>query len=363
MNHSELLEFTFFRGRVGLYKILESLGIGKGHEVITQAYTCVAVPEGILASGATPVYVDIDPYGYTLDPNDLQRVITDKTRAIIVQHTFGLPADMGPIIQTAQKHNLMIIEDCCHTVTSKHFGQTVGTFGKAAFYSFEYGKPYPVGAGGSVFTLDPQIKKKLKEVCEDLDEPPLLTQYKIELQALVFRYLYKPSLYWFLKNTFQALSKTGLLKGNYNAISAGEISDEFGWQMGSLARQRLTKLIQQSDLVNNPEDLYLKPLNGLNVRLPITRDNDDVRFIRYPIQVSDKKALVQLAQKKKVEVADWYRSPVHPLEGDKLLKIHYAPGSCPNAEKRSTHAVSLPLRGNISNKYIDKLVKVIKSTS
>ena len=159
MNHPDLLEFTFFRGRVGLYKILESLGIGKGHEVITQAYTCVAVPEGILASGATPVYVDIDASGYTLDPNDLQRVITDKTRAIIVQHTFGLPADMEPIVQAAQEHNLMIIEDCCHTVKSKHFGQTLGTFGKAAFYSFEYGKPYPVGAGGSVVTLDPNSKK------------------------------------------------------------------------------------------------------------------------------------------------------------------------------------------------------------
>ena len=133
--------------------------------------------------------------------------------------------------------------------------------------------------------------------------------------------------------------------------------------MGSLARQRLSELIQQSDLVSNPEELYFNPLNGLNVQLPTTRDNDDVCFIRYPIQVSDKKALIQLAQKKKVEVADWYRSPIHPLEGDELLKIHYTPGSCPNAEKRSTHAVSLPLRGNISNKYIDKLVKVIKSTS
>ncbi|HIE26284.1 TPA: hypothetical protein EYP66_03250, partial [Candidatus Poribacteria bacterium] len=91
---SRFAKLTFFRGRVALYAILKALNIGPGDEVATQAFTCVAVPEGIMASGARPVWVDIEVDGYNMDAEDLRRKLTLRTRAIIVQHTYGIPADM-----------------------------------------------------------------------------------------------------------------------------------------------------------------------------------------------------------------------------------------------------------------------------
>lgn len=361
MNDLDLLDLTFFRGRVGLCKILQSLNIKAGDEVITQAFTCVAVPEGILASGGTPVYVDIEATGYTLDPAALERAINERTRALIVQHTFGIPANMEPILEIGKKHNLIIIEDCCHTVSSQYSGTTVGTFGDAAFYSFEYGKPYAIGAGGSVVANNAEIRKRLERLSSLLEFPTLATQLKIELQFLVFHYAYTPALYWFLKRNFHKLTRFGILKGNYNTISADTVSEEFHWRMGGLAKRRLSLLLKHRKEPNRLEAAYQSAFRHLNIRLPKVRQTDRADFIRFPIQVPNKKGLLETAQHSRVEVADWYRTPIHPLADGELLKVKYVPGSCPNAEQRAAETVSLPMHHSISRSYLSKLTTILEN--
>ncbi|MGI0148096.1 MAG: DegT/DnrJ/EryC1/StrS family aminotransferase, partial [Thermoplasmata archaeon] len=126
---------TFWKGRVALYAILRTLEIGHEDEVILPAFTCVVVPNAVRFAGATPVYADIVPGGYNLDPAGVERAVTPRTRAIIVQHTFGIPADLDPLLEIARRHGLAVIEDCAHSLGSEYRERGVGTFGLAAFFS------------------------------------------------------------------------------------------------------------------------------------------------------------------------------------------------------------------------------------
>ena len=105
--------FTFNSGRTALFAILKAFSIGPDDEVLLQAFTCVAVPNSIIWVGEKPIYIDIDE-SLNIDPTDIERKITVHTKAIIVQHTFGIPAQMDAIIRIARKHHLILIEDCAH---------------------------------------------------------------------------------------------------------------------------------------------------------------------------------------------------------------------------------------------------------
>ncbi|MFH1859640.1 MAG: DegT/DnrJ/EryC1/StrS family aminotransferase [bacterium] len=118
------------------------MGIGEGDEVLVEGFTCVVVPNAVIFAGAKPIYVAPDPKTYNMDINQIETKITPKTKAIIAQHTFGLPADMDLILDISRKHNLMVIEDCAPAMGATYKGKKVGTLGDAAFFSTTVVKGY-----------------------------------------------------------------------------------------------------------------------------------------------------------------------------------------------------------------------------
>lgn len=110
--------FYFFKGRIALYAILKAMGVKAGDEVIIPGFTCVVVPNAVLYLGAKPVYVDIEAHTYNINTKRIEEKITEKTKAIIAQHTFGIPAEMDKILEIAKKHNLYVVED-----SSRHWFQ------------------------------------------------------------------------------------------------------------------------------------------------------------------------------------------------------------------------------------------------
>lgn len=148
---------SFQRGRDALFILLQSLGIAEGDEVILQAYTCVVVPNAIQFLGATPVYVDIEKEGFNMDPALIEAAITPKTKALIIQHTFGEPADIEAIQAICKRHKLFLIEDCAHSLGSTHQGKPVGSFGDAAIWSFGRDKVISSVWGGMVTTNQDEL--------------------------------------------------------------------------------------------------------------------------------------------------------------------------------------------------------------
>src|SRR4051794_11309390 len=123
----------FWRGRVALYAILRSLGVGPGDEVVVPAFTCVAVPNAILYTGARPVYVDIDERTYTPDPAAVAGAVGASTRAILAQNTFGLSSDMEALRAAAPPH-AVVIDDSTHGLGGAHRGSPAGAGADAAFF-------------------------------------------------------------------------------------------------------------------------------------------------------------------------------------------------------------------------------------
>lgn len=356
---------VFFRGRVGLYAILQSLGIGAGDEVATQAFTCIAVPEGIMASRARPVFVDIEADGVNMDPADLQRKLTPSTKAIVIQHTFGIPARLDALLSIAKARGLPVIEDCCHSHNSKYNGQLLGSFGDAAFFSYEWGKPMVLGLGGSVRTNQPKLARRLDEVYSDFVAPSANLRYKILAQKLAFDVLLNPRRFWPVRDTFRRLSRLGLAKGNYNPVGTGEIADDFKLRMLADLERKYHSSYQSATVAfaehsRKIAELYQNGLTGRRIRLPQLPAEADTVFARFPLLVDDKPRLLAAARAARVEMADWYATPIHPLQREEWHLVHYSADSCPQAEQRAQSLVSLPTYPRVAIPHVDAANRLLR---
>ncbi len=150
-------------GTDALHIALRACGLGPGDEVITVSHTFIATVEAIILTGAKPVLIDIDPETYNMDPGQLEKAITPKTKAIIPVHIYGQPADMDPIIEIARAHNLKIIEDACQAHGAAYKGRRTGSMGDAGCFSFYFTKNLGAyGEGGIVTTSDPEIADRCR---------------------------------------------------------------------------------------------------------------------------------------------------------------------------------------------------------
>jgi len=149
-------------GTDALHLALLACGIKPGDEVITTPFTFIATAEAITNCGATPVFVDIDPKTYNIDPAQIKPRITAKTRAILPVHLYGQPADMDPILELARKYNLKVIEDCAQALGLGYKGKKVGSLGNAGCLSFFPSKVLGAyGDGGMVITSNPEIAERV----------------------------------------------------------------------------------------------------------------------------------------------------------------------------------------------------------
>ena len=151
-------------GTAGLHLMLLSAGIGADDEIITTPFSFVASANAILYVGAKPVFADIDPHTFNINPAEIEKKITKKTKAILVVHIFGQPADMDPIMKIARKHKIKILEDACESIGATYKGRKAGTFGEAAVFAFYPNKQMTTGEGGMIVTNS----KKIYDMCDSL---------------------------------------------------------------------------------------------------------------------------------------------------------------------------------------------------
>jgi perosamine synthetase len=149
-------------GTAGLHLCIRALNIGEGDEVIVPSFTFIAAANAIRYERAQPVFVDIDAESLNMSPESMERAITPKTRAILIVHTFGRPAEMTAILDIAKRHSLAVIEDACEAIGAEYDGKKVGTFGDAAVFGFYPNKQITTGEGGMVLTRRPELEKRIR---------------------------------------------------------------------------------------------------------------------------------------------------------------------------------------------------------
>jgi 8-amino-3,8-dideoxy-alpha-D-manno-octulosonate transaminase len=173
-------------GTAALITAVGALGVGPGDEVILPAWTWYSCFDAILAYGATPVFAEIDE-STNIDPTDIERHVTPRTKVIMVVHIMGEPVDMDPVLALARRHNLKILEDCAQSNGASYKGRPVGSIGDCGIYSFQLCKTISAGEGGAVVTSDPYVFERAARFhdlgqlrgphAEALGQPPRLSQF------------------------------------------------------------------------------------------------------------------------------------------------------------------------------------------
>jgi len=158
-------------GRMAFYYMLKALDLPPGSEIIFPSLTFWVVPELARVAGLSVVFADVDPKTFDMDPDSVERVISDRTRAIVPTHLYGLPCDMDRILAIAAKHDLIVLEDCAHALGASYKGKPVGTFGTGALFSFQTLKPLNCYGGGAALVSDRAVAARVRQIVEALPWP------------------------------------------------------------------------------------------------------------------------------------------------------------------------------------------------
>ena len=342
---------AFGGGRTSLRALLQALDVGPGDEVIVPAFTCVVVPFAIQHLGATPVYVDIGE-DYLLDLDRLREAVSERTKVIVAQHTFGYPDRVDEILAIARPNGIRVVEDSAHALGRWPDGSAPGSKTDGAFFSFENTKPITCFWGGAAVTMDDAVAARLREV---QDAAPRLGRWqtvRTGLHVLLAGALYHPSVVGIGRIAFALLLRAGLLR---ESIPAAQ-------QQGAPPAQPVSRI---SDL---QAELLLRQLRRLDAiaegrRASANRYADhlgaprpDLPLLRYPVQIEHRERAVRRFGERQIELGQWFQAPLHPASCD-FEQAGYRWGSCPAAEEVAAHCANLPT--SIAGKDLDHVLRTM----
>jgi dTDP-4-amino-4,6-dideoxygalactose transaminase len=356
--------YSFNSGRSGLYTLVKSFGIGKGDEVVVQSFTCVAVPNSVLWTKAEPVYADIEANSFNISLNNIKRKITKKTKAVIVQHTFGQPAEVDKIKQFCEKNKLLLIEDCAHSLGQEYHGRKLGTFGDAAMFSFGRDKIISSVFGGMAVMNNDQYKDKLKDEYDKLVYPKQTWVLQQLLHPPVFLFI-KPfynfpfkSRYTLGKGLLVLMQKLGLLSFPVcSCEKKGHRPDIFPKKMPNcLAELSLHQFQKLSEMNEQREKTVSKYLQKIKKGTAASAKS----LLRFPVLVDKPYNILKKAQEKGILLGDWYFPVISP-SGVSFNNIGYKKGCCPIAESASSHVINLPTYPGLTEKQINTIINLVNS--
>ncbi len=351
---------TFDSGRSALYIALQALGVQKDDEVLVQAFTCVVVINAIHALSATPVYVDIERHTLNMDPESVKKNITPKTKALIIQHTFGLPADIDTLLAIAGKHNISTVEDCAHSLGARYKGKYTGTYADIGMYSFGGEKVVSCVRGGALITADAELQNKISIAHAPLAYPSRGFILQHLLHVLLFP-IGKATYHLFVGKALLKVAKTLRIT---HRISTRTEKEGGGIQprklpnvLASLLVHQLKSIDEYNDHRKSTAESYTIALDGHALEVPGLSASEHI-YLRYPLLVEDPDRLRARAKKAGIILGDWYSVVVGPKDTD-AKATKYIEGTCPVAEQCSKEVLNLPTNIHISLKDVQRIAEII----
>ncbi len=302
-------------GTDALLLALRALGIGQGDEVITTPFTFIATAEVLGLLGAVPVFVDVDPETFNIDPALIAPAITSKTKAIIPVHLFGYPCDMDPILAVAKEHGLKVIEDCAQAFGARYKGKIVGTFGDAGCFSFFPSKNLAgYGDGGMIITGNAEVEEALR----------------------------------MLRNHGSAVRYYHRMLG-YNSRL-----DEI---QAAIIRIKLRHIDRFTAGRRNAADLYRKYIRRTDLTLPRESDNYDHVYHQYTVLSERRDQIQDSLTKAGIASAIYYPVPLHQQEVFLGNGDHHE--ILPVTETLAFRVLSLPIFPEITEEEIRLISEAI----
>ncbi|MBS3121404.1 DegT/DnrJ/EryC1/StrS family aminotransferase [Candidatus Woesearchaeota archaeon] len=359
---------SFGKGRIGLYAILTSLGIKQGDEVLVPGYTCVVVPNAIIYTGAKPVYYDVGINTFNPLVSDMKKKITFKTKAIIIHHLFGQPAEIDEIKKVSDLYHIPVIEDCAQALGAEYKGKKVGTFFDFGFFSFDYTKNITTGQGGIVVVKDKKNFEKMKAIQQCCKKPSNLFVFWHLLNIIRYRLFLNQSVYFFGLPLIYLIDLVCKMIGLFNTtITKDELNAEkpncFMIKMHNIFAKIGLEQLKKIDLfnkvrINNAMRLD-EELKKLNIETPHIIKNVKHIYLRYALCFKERQKLINLFRRNQVDVGCWFDSPIYPLKENMSL-YGYDKGNCPNADKISKEMINLPTHSDMNYHDIKRIINILK---
>lgn len=297
-------------GTAALQAALYALDIKKGDEVLIPSFTFVATANAVMSVGAKPVFVDIIKENYTMDPNDLKKKITKKSKAIIPVHLYGNVSYIDEIMEIANKYDLEIIEDAAQSLGSKYKGKHTGTFSKLGCFSMYAAKVMTSGEGGAIVTNDKKLFEKLRQIRNH----GMLHGYDTRILGLNMR----------LPEINAAIAK--------------------------IQMKKLSKFLNQR---RSNAKILTELLSDLNIIIPHERKGETVNWYLYTIATKNRDKLMKKLNSMGIGASVYYSPPVHktPFYKNKL--------KLPVTEWAASNVLSLPVHPLVNKQNLHQIAKII----
>lgn len=318
-----LAEFTGARhclgtntGTSALILALKGLGVGPGAEVITQPNTFYATVGAIVAAGARPVFVDVDD-DYQMHPERIEAAITPRTKAILPVHWTGFPADLDPILEVAQRRNLVVVEDACAALGATRGGRSVGTWGHSAAFSFHPLKQLNAwGDGGAIVTNDSRLIEWLRLYRNH----GMTSRDEIAI--------------WGVNERLQSIQAVVLLE-----------------MIGRLPKD----IARRMDLA----DRIVEGLRGVSeIRIPPRPADTSHAYQIFVVRAERREELIRYLASSGIETRVHYPIPLHLQKA--AQDLGYKAGDFPNCETQAREILTLPLNQYLTNREVDYMVECIR---
>jgi dTDP-4-amino-4,6-dideoxygalactose transaminase len=341
---------SFLAGRVALYGILRGLGIGPGDEVLLPVPTHIVVANAVRYTGARPVYVDCRPETYNMDLEQAEARITARTSALVLQHTFGIPADLDDAVTVCERHGLDLVEDCVHALGATFGGRPVGAFGRAAFFSTEETKTISTTTGGMAVTGDEGLAAALRAFRASCAPPPASLAAQHVVKLIAYHLLTQPRVHRLTRLLYEQLGRRQPLPGpTADEEARGERPEDYGRRLpnahaalGLRQLRRLDANLRHRRLI---ADIYERRLRSAGVGLPAPAPTARAAYVRFPVSVPDREDAARAVSRHAVP-GRWFSSvleeAVEPAVGG------YHAGECPTAEACAVRLVNLPTHPRVS---------------
>ena len=354
----------FAKGRVALYAILRALDVGPGDEVILPAFTCVAVPNAILYTGARPVWADIDPLTFCIDPAAVQAAIGPRTRVILAQNTFGLSADLDAIMSIAEPAGITVVDDCTHGLGGTYHGRPNGATAPLSFFSTQWSKPISTGLGGFAVDREGTVAARLRETEQAAAEPSVVRAAILEGLAIGREHAGRGRVFRGGRGAYRALGRLGVVPGSSDSgeLSGTTMPHDFLARLSeSQARRgvrRLGDLAAETERRRAIGHQYSEWLRANGRTAAAEPDDTEHAFLRYPLRVAERQRFTAAAERAGIDLGDWFVSPVHPTR-ERLERWGYVAGSAPNAEEASREIVNLPTDPTQREGDLDRVISML----
>jgi len=287
-------------GTSAIHASLLALGIGKGDDVLVPSFTFLATANAVVATGANPVFVDIKKSDYSIDPDDLEKKVTSRSKAVIPVHLYGHTADMKTIGEIASKHSLHVVEDACQSLGSTYDGKQTGSIGEIGCFSFYASKVLTSGEGGAIATNSKELADRIRMIRNH----GMLKGYDTRIFGLNLR---------------------------MTEISA------------AIAKVQMRKMKRMLQIRRKNAMMLTKLLHDLDIDLPKESYGSTYNWYLYTVAIEDRDNVMKKLNSLGIGATVYYRTPVHrtPFYARSNLSL-------PNTEWAAAHVLSLPVHPLVS---------------